>query len=594
MLARAKAAFRDRETLHQQILNSVTDSAVVASDLKGRVTSWNEGAHRVLGWTEPEMLGQPMERFFTPEDVAAGVPARERQTAHEKGFASDNRWHLRKSGERFWASGELTPLKGEAREIIGYVKVLRDRTEQRQAENALAASRARTFEILESISDAFYALDHQWRFLYFNRKAEEWTGLRKEDVIGKLYPEVFPQALGSEPYGALQKVMHERRSARIETVSPVLHRWMEMSIFPGADGGLSVFFRDISERKRAEAAEQWLAAIIESSDDAIIGKNLESVITSWNKGAERLFGYRAKEVIGQPITILFPEDRYDEELQILERIRQGESVKSYESTRRRKDGSLVEVSLTVSPVRDAQGRIVGASKIARDITEHKRAERLQHLLVHELNHRVKNILATVQAVARQTFGKGQWDTAARESFEARLLALSKTHDLLTRESWNGAELSQVIAEALAPYRHDRFEINGPGLRLSPRVALALSMALHELATNAAKYGALSVDPGRIAIAWQVQPGDPSHLAFRWQERGGPPVSPPQHEGFGSRLIGRSLALELAGEVQVTYDPAGVRCEVNIPLADERHDGKEPDRCKELPEGGSPGWPRDHR
>ncbi|WP_445503033.1 PAS domain S-box protein [Microvirga sp. G4-2] len=568
LLARARAIFGDRESLPQQILDSVTDYAVVASDLEGRVTSWNEGARRILGWTEEEMLGRPMDRFFTPEDVAAGAPAQERRTAYENGFATDERWHQRKSGERFWASGELTPLKESTGEIVGYVKVLRDRTEQRRTESALAASRERTFEILESISDAFYALDPQWRFTYVNRKAEEWWGRRRDDLIGKDFRGAFPQVVGSEPYEAHRRVMRERQPVRIEAVSAILHRWVEVSIYPTNDGGLSVYFRDISERKRAEEAERQLAAIIESSDDAILSIDLTGAIASWNRGAERLYGYRAEEVIGQPITILLPADRRDEEARILERIRHGERVESYESIRRRKDGSPVEVSLTVSPVRDAQGQIVGASKIARDITGRKQAERLQDLLVHELNHRVKNVLATVQALARQTFGSGQWDTTARESFEARLLAMSKAHDLLMRENWKGAELSQVVAEALAPYQRDRFEIGGPSLRLSPSVALALNLALHELATNAAKYGALSNASGRIAIAWEIQPGDPPHLLLRWQESGGPPVSPPTRKGFGSRLIERGLGHELAGEARITYDPVGVRCEVKAPLADE--------------------------
>ena len=443
-------------------------------------------------------------------------------------------------------------------------------TKQRQAKNnALAASQEQTVKILESVADPFFAVDHQWRFTHVNRAAAERWGRRRDDLIGKDFWEAFPQALGSEPCEVFQKAMQERQPARVEMVSPVLHQWVDVSIYPISDDGLSVYFRDISERKRIEEVEQWLAAIIESSNDAIISKNLESIVTSWNKGAERLFGYRAEEMIGAPITVLFPEDRQDEEERILERIRRGERVEHFESTRQRKDGSLVEVSLTISPVKDSRGRIIGASKIARDITKHKQAERLQRLLVHELNHRVKNILATVQAIARQTFSSGQWDNTARETFEARLLALSKAHDLLTRENWGGADLSQVVAEALAPYHRDRFEIGGPDVRVIPRMALALTLALHELATNAAKYGALSVPTGRIAVLWQVRPGDPPHLIFRWQERGGPLVSPPTQKGFGSRLIERSLALELAGEVNITYDPAGVVCEVCAPLSDER-------------------------
>jgi PAS domain S-box-containing protein len=455
--------------------------------------------------------------------------------------------------------------------LQGHAMPHKSSTEQRQAENnALSALREQTFDILESVADPFFAVDHQWRFTYVNRAAAERWSRSREDLISKDFLGEFPQAVGSEAYEAFFKAMEGRQPTRTEVVSPVLHQWVDLSIYPTSDGGLSAYFRDISARKRVEEVEGWLAAIIESSDDAIVSKNLESVVTSWNKGAERLFGYRPEEMIGMPITILFPEDRQDEEAGILERIRRGERVEHFESIRRRKDGSLVEVSLTISPIKDAQGRIIGASKIARDITKHKQAERLQRLLVHELNHRVKNILATVQAIARQTLSPRQSDGGmVRETFEARLLALSNAHDLLTRENWNGTDLSQIVAEALAPYQRDRFEIGGPDVRLTPKMALALTLALHELATNAAKYGALSVSSGRIAITWRVQPNDQPHLILRWQERGGPLVSPPSRKGFGSRLIERSLAMELAGEVRITYDPTGVICDVSAPLADER-------------------------
>jgi len=166
------------------------------------------------------------------------------------------------------------------------------------------------------------------------------------------------------------------------------------------------------------------------------------------------------------------------------------------------------------------------------------------------------------------FALMQFGHDAGQAVPARLLALSNAHDLLTRENWDGAELSQVVAEALGPYRREQIAIEGPEVRLLPRVALALTLALHELATNAAKYGAFSVPSGRVAITWGVRPGDPPHLIFRWEEHGGPLVAPPQQKGFGSRLIERSLALELAGKVQLTYDPAGVVCEVDAPLANE--------------------------
>jgi PAS domain S-box-containing protein len=162
---------------------------------------------------------------------------------------------------------------------------------------------------------------------------------------------------------------------------------------------------DISARKRADADAQRLASIFESSDDAIISKDLDGIISSWNRGAERIFGYTAEEVIGKPVTILIPEERMSEEPEILDRIRHGKRIDHYDTVRRRKDGSLIDISLTISPLKDADGRIIGASKIARDITERKRAQEQQKLLVNEMQHRIKNSLATVQAIATQTLNQ---------------------------------------------------------------------------------------------------------------------------------------------------------------------------------------------
>jgi PAS domain S-box-containing protein len=189
---------------------------------------------------------------------------------------------------------------------------------------------------------------------------------------------------------------------------------------------------DITEHKRAEEAAQRLASIVESSNDAIISKDLDGIITSWNKGAEELFGYSATEVIGKPVNILIPPDRQDEEPAILERIRRGERIEPVETLRLRKNGALVDISLTISPVKAADGTIIGASKIARDISERKRAEQRQQLLVHELNHRVKNTLATVQSVTAQSFRGEQSQKEAYGQFEARLMALAKAHDVLTQ------------------------------------------------------------------------------------------------------------------------------------------------------------------
>ena len=281
---------------------------------------------------------------------------------------------------------------------------------------------------------------------------------------------------------------------------------------------------DISERKKAEENAGRLAAIVEFSDDAIVSKNIDGIIQTWNRGAERLFGYEAEEVIGKPVSILIPPDRQDEEPEILDRIRRGDHVAPYETVRMRKDGSLLDVSLTVSPLKDARGKVIGASKIARDITEKRRNEERRQLLVNELNHRVKNTLATVQSLAAQTF-RGETHTPIFRQFESRLVALSRAHDVLTREDWEGVYLQELIAETVAPIcvqPDQRFRISGPSLRLRPKLALSLSMAFHELCTNAAKYGALANETGRIEIGWEIQEADPERcLQLRWEETGWP-------------------------------------------------------------------------
>ena len=323
---------------------------------------------------------------------------------------------------------------------------------------------------------------------------------------------------------------------------------------------------DLTDHKRAEERAQRLASIVEFSDDAIISKDLDGVITSWNRGAERLFGYTAEDAIGRPITILIPPDRQNEEPAILDRIRHGELVDHYETVRRRKDGSLVDISLTVSPIKNAEGRIVGASKIARDISDRKRAHEKQVLFVREIKHRIKNTMAIVQAIARQTLRAVS--DADREAFFARLQALAGAHDLLTAESWSQASLGDVVDRALEPFKEEhreRFFIDGPdGIRLDAQKSCLVSMALHELATNAVKYGALSNTSGRVHLAWEILPADPPHRRFRlrWQEHGGPPVEPPERRGFGSLLIQQALDSEQHKAI-LEFNLQGVICTLEM-------------------------------
>ena len=305
------------------------------------------------------------------------------------------------------------------------------------------------------------------------------------------------------------------------------------------------------------------ASIVESSADAILSMDLNGIITTWNRGAERIFGYSAEETIGQPVTILIPPERCGEEVAILERLQRGERVEHYETVRIRKHGSRVDISLTISPIKDAEGKIVGASKIARDISERKQNEAKIEALAGEAEHRAKNVLATVQATVRLSHS----DTPAglKQAIEGRIQALANVHRLFVESRWTGAELHSLVKEELGVYCQDRdgrARLDGPNLLLQPDMAQAIAVVLHELATNAAKYGALSVPDGHVQVDWSRAVD--GRLTLCWTETGGPPVEPPAHRGFGTRVMENMIRGQLKGEMRFDWRAEGLACEIALP------------------------------
>jgi PAS domain S-box-containing protein len=442
-------------------------------------------------------------------------------------------------------------------------------------------------------------------------------------------------------------------------------------------------------------SDSWLAAIVESSDDAIVSKTLDGIVTSWNPAAHRVFGYTAGEMVGRHISVLAAPGREDEMPAILERLRRGERIDHYETVRRRKDGSLVEVSVTISPIRDDAGTIVGASKLARDITERKRvdaaleaseerfrtlantvpdvvwiadpdgtitfandrwfrfcgltpeqnardwpkavlhpddrerciehwtraleegtdyeievrnrrhdgeyrwfltrampvrdaegritawfgsttdihdrkqSEEYQRMLAAELSHRVKNILAVVQVLAERTGDKATSAADFIEAFRGRIQALSSAHQALMARDWHDAGLVEIVEAAVAPYldSHARISLNIQDLALKPEAALTLALAFHELATNAAKHGALSDERGRIAITAWTEPTDGGNeLRLDWQEQGGPSVRPPAAKGFGTTMLSQAIEYQHQGKAELLWRDEGLLCRLSLPLA----------------------------
>jgi PAS domain S-box-containing protein len=318
-------------------------------------------------------------------------------------------------------------------------------------------------------------------------------------------------------------------------------------------------------------ANARLAAIVDSSYDAIIGKDLNSIITNWNHAAERLFGYTAEEAIGQSVLMLIPDGLKNEETEIIERVRSGDRVSSYETTRRRKDGTFVSVSLTVSPIRDHTGKIIGASKIARDITLAKENERRIRLLMREVNHRVKNQFAVILSLVRETSRRATDPREFEEQIRDRIMALSRSHDLLVTSEWTGASLLDLLQEHLKPFGHDeQITLSGPLVTLQPNAVQHLGMAFHELGTNSSKYGALASDVGRITINWQIATSAEGHREFQvvWDESFAalPNEGPAEpRKGFGSVVLQRVTPQSLSGTAVVDRSPSHVRWSLTAPV-----------------------------
>lgn len=332
----------------------------------------------------------------------------------------------------------------------------------------------------------------------------------------------------------------------------------------GFDNGDLEGFEKLMQ-ERPEGLAHHLASIIQSSDDAILSTDLGGVITSWNKGAERLYGYTPEESIGQTLSLLIPADRPNEEPEILARIARGERIDHYETVRRRKDGSSVDISLTVSPIMGRAGNIIGASKIARDISERRRAQERQQFLISELQHRTQNLFSIIESVINRTLVEPLSLAQAKEILRGRIHALAEAHSILAESAWKGGPLTDIIERVLASFS-DQISVHGCDVAVNTTAAHQLALTVHELATNAVKYGALSVRSGTVSVECSIERsnGDGT-FSFVWKETGGPRVSPPRRRGFGSMIL-IDAAKRFSKDVALDYAPDGLRYEARFPLS----------------------------
>ncbi len=339
-------------------------------------------------------------------------------------------------------------------------------------------------------------------------------------------------------------------------------------------GGVNCF-QDITELRRIQSEQREgrhvFVNIMNALPSALYATDADGYLTYYNSAAVKLWGFEPElrtqqwcgswkifSPDGEPI----PHDQCPMAIALREK----RPVRGVEAVVERPDGTRVPFLPYPTPIFTSDGKLVGAVNLLFDLTDVKRAEAQQKALIDELNHRVKNTLATVQSLAAQSFRNAGDANGAKQAFEQRLLALSKTHDQLTRERWEWADLKSIVNDTVAPYRGEQIQLHGAAIRLPPKTALTLAMVLHELATNAAKYGALSTPGGALKVSWSVDgEGCERRLKLAWRESHGPEVMPPGRKGFGSKLIERSVTQDLGGTSEIAFDPAGLRYTCDVAL-----------------------------
>ena len=428
---------------------------------------------------------------------------------------------------------------------------------------------------LESVSDGVYALDADWRYVIFNRAAEEYFRVPRDLVLGKVMWEVFPQGRGTPFEAACFAARDQGQITTFETRSLLRpERTVELRIAPMAPDGVAVSLTDVTERKQAAEALRESQARLEMATEAA---NLG--VWEWRQGDEAMIvSPRARAIWGfgedTPVTsdgveaATHPEDRQA----LVDRLDRAFDPSLRETGPHEyrvvwPDGRVrwvrgqAEAVFVEGDEGPAVARYVGT---VEDITERKEDEERLQLMAGEIDHRANNLLALVQAmVSLATDGDA---AALKASLTGRLAALSRSHQLLARGRWEGADLASLVREELSPYdteRAGRVIIAGPRHALNPAAAQALAMALHELATNAAKHGALSLPEGSVGVIWRIE--REVGLIVDWSESGGPPVTAPTRRGFGGQLLARALGGAMGGKVKMNWAREGLRCRMTLPL-----------------------------
>jgi len=546
------------------------DLLVVGSVRDGLIKRANPAACRSLGWSETELVSRSCLDLIHPDDrdnMAAAVTA---IAAGEPKGLSEYRV-LRKDGSYFWTEWHSGYFAGEAL-LYG---IGRDITERKQAEAALAAAEAERTAVLESITDSFFVLDADWRVTYVNARAAAVLKQTPETMVGRQASDIARES--ASPLGlfaCFQQVMADRQQRDLDYFSEFTGQWASARIYPRDDGGLSIYRQDITERKRMEetlrASKAHFEAVANLVPDLLWRGDPDGTPTWSNEACSNYFG-RPIEALPDGVWSKVHPDDVEKVRASFEAALRSKQLATVENRICSSDGVYRWFLLRVRPLLGSDGAVTAWFGAAADIDDLKRAQGQQELLIAELQHRTRNLLAVVHAIAAQTIAGSTSLNAFAEPFNSRLGALSRVQSFLSQGGGMGIrELlrAELAAHGIEP-NEPRVIVHGPSVELPTGAVQPLALGVHELTTNALKHGAFATSSGRLAIRWSVDGGARPALTLEWRESGGamPDQMKPVRRGFGLNLIERGLPYQLGATTKVIFSSDGVVCNLALPLPD---------------------------
>lgn len=551
-----------------------------------RTFLYNDAYAPFLGSRHPEALGRPARAVWSDvwDDIG---PLVDRTFAGETVTFTELPLTMTRNGfdEETWWAFSYSPVRNESVEIAGLLNVASEATgrvvaerERNAALSSLRESEAFTRSILASSTDCIKVLDLDGRLTFMSEGGQKSMEVSEFNAIaGCPWPDFWRGAGNAEAVAAIEGARRgEARSfmGKAATFGGTVRWWhVAVSPIPGADGRperiLSVS-RDVSDLRASEEQRDRFVRLVENSTDFVGMAYTDGSVFYLNDAARRLVGLDAD---AGPLSIadfFAPEQAEKVASEVLPAVERDGHWSGELDFRHFGTGEPIPMLYLVFPIIDADGSLVAYGTVTRDYRDLKRAENDMRLMNGELAHRLKNVLAVIQSVANQTLRNAPDTETAGRDLSARLAALGAATDVLTDRSWRSADLRELTERALAPHGSlgQKILIDGPRVTLKPEVSVAFALALHELATNAGKYGALSDEAGKVMLSWTVEgDGEDAKFSLRWQERGGPEVSLPKRKGFGSSLIERSLRSYFRGRVATDYRPEGLVFQLDARLGD---------------------------